>query len=1207
MNLTRAAISRPIFIFMLMIGAFLLGYMAYKSMKVESTPEVNFGVVDVATEYPGASPDEVNTLVSRKIEEAVSGVSGLREVTSTSQEGISSVIATFEVGVDMDVALNDMRAKVDAITNQLPTEVLKPTITKFDTSSIPILYYVIKSSKLSNEQLRDLADDKLKDQFARIDGVAEVNVSGGDVREIQIRVKKNALLAYGVGIDDIQRAVAAATLNVPSGRMVTGGSELAVRVLGEFKTVPEMRRMTLNITDPTNPMAKGRLVRLSDVADVQDSVVERRLYNRLDSKDAVLLVIQKSRDGNEIEIADAAKGVVKDIQTEYKDDGITFSTINDDSTRIKAAIDDLNFSLVLGICLVGLIVYIFLHNFRGTMIVALAIPTSIFATFIGMKLLGFTINQLSMLCLSLAVGVLVDDAIVVIENIYRHLKLGEEPREAALNGRGEIGLAAIAITMVDVVVFLPIGTMGGLVGQFFRPLGLGFVIAVLFSLFVSFTLTPMLASRWYRAGEDVESQGGAFAHGFERGFGALTRFYGRCLEWSLNHRWTVFIAGFTVLGAIFMTIAGSMMSSARDAFQTMATFVSGFVIALAFTVFGINYWPKVMGLHARRTVMLVGSIVGVVAMFAVRLPAPAALFGGLALPWVLYGVAAFIANFAYPRFRFRFLVNALLLALIFPCASWFGYVWKNDLKGDDIFKFQFMPDSDNGTVTVQVQLPPGSSIAATERVIAKIESIVKKDPDAEYVLSTIGAQQAGVFSAGVTGANYGSVQVTLYDKAAPVDDLMFWKRSTEHLRRRSDQSVAADILQAIGRIPEADVYVSATSSMSMGQPIQVSFRSDDRDKMVELASEIKRRLKAGAVPGLINADISSKPGTPEIRAIPDRTKLADVGLSVAQIANAMRILYEGNNDTKYRVNGREYDIRVMMDRVDRDNPRIVDEVPVSFVQGNPVFLNQVATLQPGYALDKIDRRDRIEEVLLTADLLPGKAAGTVQNQLNTFLDQYKDRLAAAGITTKALGQADFMKREGPYLFTAFGIGLLLVYMLLASLYDNLLYPFIIQLAQPQAMIGALLALMLTDKNLNIVGFVGIITLVGLVGKNAILLVDYTNTLRSRGRTRHDALVEAGPTRLRPIMMTTLALILAMMPIALSLGRGSEFRNTIGITILGGMMLSTLLTLLVIPCSYTIMDDMSLFFGRLMHHEPVSTLVLEPEAAESAAEDKELIP
>jgi HAE1 family hydrophobic/amphiphilic exporter-1 len=1132
MNITRAAITRPIFIFMLMIGAVIMGFMCFKSMRIEDIPEVNFGVVLVSTVYAGAGPDEVNTLVTRKVEEAVSGVNGIREVTSQSLEGVSYVMTQFEIGTDMDVALNDLRAKVDAIQSNLPDAVEKPTITKIDSASIPIMYMVIKSDVLSNRDLRDLADDKLKDRFSRISGIAAVTVSGGDVREIQVRVRKDKLLAYGIGINDLQSAISRATLNIPSGRVVTDKSEYSVRVLGEFATVDEVRNMTLLVTDPQNPMAKGKLVRLSDVAEVVDSVAERRIFSRLNGRDSILLVIQKARDGNAIEIAKTALQVIEKIKTDFSHDKLDFVITNNTATHIQESLTDLYSAIGLGIFLVAAIVYLFLHNFRGTLIVALAIPTSIFTSVIGMKMLGFTVNTMTMLAMSLAVGVLVDDAIVVIENIYRHLRMGENPKQAALNGRNEIGLAALAITMADVVVFLPIGFLGGILGQIFRPLGLSYVIAVAVSLFVSFTLTPMLASRWYRTGEDLEHPTGKFALGFEHAFGKLMNLYRRGLEWVLHHRWFVFTIGNLSLVAVVVMIVGSMFKEPEKAFM------AGFVPMLVTVV--------------------IGALIVVVQMIA-------KVFGS--------------SN----PVRLKIVPYALLFGLIFPVASMFGHMSAIQWKKADLFTFQFFPSSDSGAVEIKVQLPPGASLTETEKVIQKIENIVKKHPDQEYVLSSIGTQSTGLVSSGNQGSNYGAIVVSLKDKASLMDNLAFWRKSNKNLRTKSDTKVVAEMLQSIGRLPEAEVFVSKQSSMGFGSDIQVSFSSDNRTALLETVSKLQRQLKTGVVPGLINPDISSKPGKPELRAIPDRTKLADAGISTAQLANTMRVLYEGNNDTKFRVSGKEYDIRVMMDRRDRDDPLVLSSVPVTFQQGRPVFLDQVAKLQPGTGIDKIDRRNRAEEVKLSADLLPGYAAGTVQNELTRFLESHKEEFASQGITYKPLGQADFMAREGVNLLLALITGLFLVYMLLASLYDNVLYPFIIQLAQPQAMVGAILALLITDNPLNIVGFLGLITLVGLVGKNAILLVDYTNTLRSRGKNRHDALVESGPTRLRPILMTTFALILSMLPIALAIGRGSEFRATIGIAIIGGISLSTLLTLFVIPCSYTIFDDLSQAISRLRNH------------------------
>jgi HAE1 family hydrophobic/amphiphilic exporter-1 len=876
--------------------------------------------------------------------------------------------------------------------------------------------------------------------------------------------------------------------------------------------------MYFTVKDPKNPQAKGRSVRLGDVANVLDTVQERTVYSRLDKNDSIVLAIQKSKDGNAVEITKGADAVITQIGQEFKDDHITVVKTLEAAKQITESLDDMRFALMFGILLVTIIVYIFLHNFRGMMIVALAIPTSIFATFIALKAMGFTINNLSMLSLSLAIGVLVDDAIVVLENIYRHLKMGEDPREAALNGRSEIGLAAIAITLADVVVFLPIAFMGGIVGQFFKPLALGFVAATLFSLFVSFTLTPMLASRWYQRGEDLEHPTGRFAIWFEKGFSRLERAYRHALEWALSHRWFVFILGNAALFAVFMFIGGGFAGAENP-------------------------------------------------MKAIPVGMP------LLFVSIILGVITFVINMFRGRAHVKYIINGALFGLIFPAAALVGGVYGH-WKGDALFKFAFLPSSDSGQVSVTVELPAGSNLAATEKVVRQVENRVEGNPDAKYVLSSIGTQGAGNgFGVPNTGSNYGQVLIALVDRKAFLDN---FKPTHEHLRTRSSESVAAELLQKIGRVPGAIINVSAGDAFGFGSAIQMSFRGDDHEKLLAVATKIRDMLKEGkltGVKGVINPDISSKPGRPEIVAVPDRARLADSGLDAATVGSALRTLYQGNDDAKFRVEGKEYVIRTMLDLKDRDNPDVIPTVPIKFSNGNPITLQTVTNLVPAPALDKIDRRDREEEVRVTADLLPGYAAGSVQATIDNALKN--QHLVPEGVSYKPLGQADAQGREMIFMLTAFATGIILVYMLLASLYDNLLYPLVIQLAQPQAMTGALLALVLTDQQLNLVGFIGLVALVGLVGKNAILVVDYTNTLRERGRSRHDALVEAGPTRLRPILMTTLALIMGMLPVALAIGRGSEFRQTIGIIVIGGISLSTLLTLLVIPCSYTIFDDMSL--------------------------------
>lgn len=1127
MGLTKTAISRPVFILMVMLATVLMGFIGYNSMRVELNPDVSFGVVVVTTTYRGAGPDEVNTLISKKVEEAVTGLANLREVVSSSQEGVSVVTLTFEVGTDINVALADVRTKVDSIANQLPDDSDKPVIDKFDSTQDPVLTMAINSDSLSNRQLRDLADNVLKDQFARIKGVAQVSVSGGDVREIQVRLNRDALLRYGIGIVDVQRALAGASLNVPAGRLIEGEREFTVRVLGELNTVEGLRNSFLSVSDQ-NQRGVIKTFRLGDIAEVVDTNAERRTSSRLNGKEAVVVVVQKAKNGNAVEISNAIRqpqnGGPSLLDKLEKEHGIKFVVSSDTSTNIKESLADLNFALIFGIILVSAVIWMFLHNFRGTMIVAIAIPVCIFATLVAYWAFGFTINNLSMLALSLAIGVLVDDAIVVIENIYRHLTMGEEPVEAAINGRMEIGLAALAITFADVVVFLPIGFMGGIVGQFFKPLGIGYVVAVLSSLMVSFTVTPMLASRWYKKGEDWEHPKGWFAVGFEKVFTAVANVYRRAVRFSLHHRWYFFGGGFAVLFALFMFIGGSFSPDIPTAMKSGMGFVF--------------------------------------------------------ISWILGGLIV-IGNLIFRRkVHLTPLLGALGFTVLFIGAPAVGKMY-HTWKGEDVFKFAFTPPQDTGQVNINIETPPGTSLDKTSEIVTNLEKIAIAHPMAEYVTSQLGSKTSGL-SAGSTGTQYAQISITLYEKEAMLDHLMFWQKPEGKQRPGSisSETVAAELLKQIGKVPGAKVTVTTGEAFSFGSAIQLAFKSDDRQKLVSTATKVKELLQQGAIEGVINPDLSAKGGKPELQAVPDRARLADMNLSVTDMGAALRTLYEGDNSVKFRQGGNEYDVRVMMDLKDRNDAELISEVPVTFKDGNPVYLKEVANIQNGTGVDKIDRRDRQEEIQVDADLLPGFAAGSVQAKIDSWLKE--KNLIPEGVSYRPLGQADAQAREMVYLFGALFLGLILVYMVLASLFNNLIYPLIIQLTQPQAMVGAILALVFTDKTLNIVGFIGIIALIGLVGKNAILLVDYANTLRERGLERFDALVESGGTRLRPIMMTTIALLMGMLPVALAIGRGSEFRETIGITIIGGTLLSTFLTLLVIPCSYTIFDDLTNVIGRIMN-------------------------
>jgi HAE1 family hydrophobic/amphiphilic exporter-1 len=1056
MWLTRLSLNRPVTITVFMVAVIVLGFYALSKTQVELQPKVDFPVITILTVYPGASPDEVETLVTKPIEDAVAGVEGLRQITSVSQYGISQVTLEFYIGTDVGEAYIDVQAKVNAAVGLLPRDAERPVISKLDTQSQPTMYIGMTGNRPPYE-LRDLADNLIKDRLSSVPGVAAVTVSGGQKREILVAIDKERLNAYGLSINAVVRALQAANLNLPAGRITEGERDYNVRLLGEFRSIDELRNLRLYLQNPRNPMAAGTTLRLQDIADIRDTVEERTVITRLNGKENVTLVVQKASDANALEISEGIHQVIERIQKEYPD--LKFEISFDQAESIKESLTDLRIALYLAIILVVLIVYLFLYNVRGTFIVALAIPTCIFASFIAIYFFGFTINFMTMLALSLAVGVLVDDAIVVIENIYRHLSMGEEPMEAAYNGRTEIGLAAITITFVDVVVFLPIAFMGGVSGQFFRSFGLTVAVTVLFSLLVSFTLTPMLASRFYRRGEALEEPKGFFRW-FDARYRALERLYRRLLGWALRHRWAVIVTG-----------------------------------------------------------------------------------NGL-----------------------------LLLTLILVIGS--------ALRGSPLLPFRFAPSQDQGLIGITVKLPPAAALSETDAVVKRIEQVALSIPEVKFVSSLVGASGAGFIGAGDQGPRFANIQVTLHPKKALLDSLMFWVKHEEPLRTRSDVEIAGELREKIGVIPGAQITVNTISGFrggDFGVPIQLAMVGKDTTTLLETAERVKRLISQ--IPGIKDPDLSWSAGKPELQVVVDRERATRLGVSLTEIALALRTAYEGDTSVKYREGGQEYAIRVRLDEADRQRVSELSNLVVSYVQGAPVYLRDVATIRLDEGPTRIERADRQRRVMVLANLMPGYSLGNIRVQIDNLLRQ--QNVIPPDVRVSWFGEGEVLTREGAYMMQALLLSFILVYLLMVALFENWLYPFIIMFSQPQALVGALLALIVARSELNIVSMIGIIMLVGLVGKNAILLVDFTNTLRARGLSREEALQQAGPIRLRPILMTTAALVLAMVPIALAVGRGSEFRAPLGIVIIGGMLVSTLLTLVVIPCMYTVMDDLTQNLRRLV--------------------------
>ncbi len=1021
MGLTRIAITRPVFIIMAFAALIVLGLQSLTLMPVELFPRIDIPFITVVTIYPGAGPREIETLISKPLEEAVSTINGVKTVRSSSQEGLSVVAVEFNVGTDLDAAANEMRGRLDATRAGLPREAQAPVLYKASLSAIPVLVLGVSGSRPAFE-VRQIAEDRIKDRLAKVPGIASVSVVGGLQREIHVEVDKARLQAYGLSITQVAQALAAENLSLPSGSIREGRQEYAVRTVGEFKTLDDL--FTVRLATPT-----GISVLLRDVARITSGFADRSELSRLNRRDSVGIVVQKQADANTVRVVEGVKREIQRLRADLPNDLIV-KVAYDQSTFLEESLADVRTSLILGAILAVIVVYLFLHNLRSTFIVALAIPTSMLAAFTPMYFAGFSLNMMTMLALALSTGILVDDSIVVLENIHRHLHGGELPRDAALNGRSEIGLAAIAITFTDVVVFVPIAFMGGIVGQFFRQFGLTVAMVTLFSLLVSFTLTPMLASRWFarrrrEAGEDHGRTAQVFRR-FDAFYDRLDLRYRGVLAWALDHRWTV----------------------------------------------------------------------------------------------VAIGLAA--------------------LLVVVPLAGFLG--------------FEFTPSLDQGQFSVRIETPAGTNLETTNRVVAQVEELLARRPEVEAIFTRVGST-AGAVSFGATsqGPHTANISVSLVDK---------------NRRARSDRQIITALRREVAMIAGTKTRFETATFGPSGAPVQIQLLGDDFDALNRAGGQIAARVRQ--VPGTVDVDVSWRVGRPELQVRVDRLKAASLGLSTGMVAATLRTAIQGSTETKFRTGGEEYDIRVRLPEAQRQAPEDVANILIAAPGGKPIYVKDVADVTLATGPTEIDRKDRQRMVVVSAGLAPGYYFGNVQRDMIRRLSG----VPLAGVTLRWGGEAEQLSESGSQLARALLLSVILVYILMAALFEGFLSPFIIMFSLPMALVGAILGLMVAGKTLSIVSMIGIIMLMGLVTKNAILLVDYTNTLRARGRARRDAILEAGPTRLRPILMTTLAMIMGMLPTALGLGQGAEFRSPMAVAVIGGLIWSTLLTLVVIPVVYTLIDDLT---------------------------------
>lgn len=1018
MGLTRLAITRPLAILMLILGIVLMGAVSYTRLKVDRLPPITIPFLSVNIGYPGASPEDVESLILEPLEDALAGVPGALSLSSTAREGSGSVNIQLTENTNLDQSLTEVQRRLAAIAPQLPKDANDPRISKFDPNASPVMNLALTGG--DQQQLYELANDVILPKLLSIPGVADVDLSGGLQREVQIRVDPVKLVGHGVTVDQITSALQRENISSPAGRLDQGTTSLSVRSIGLFQKPEELGNLIIGTARNGSP------IYLRNIATVVDTNRERTRFLRYDGEDAVGLSITKQSDANTIQVAEAVRAALGPL-TLALPVGSKLLVVNDSSRFVRRSLDAVQFDLGLAAFLTATVLLLFLHTLRNTVIVLLSIPTSLIATTLVMYLFGFSLNVMTLMALAMTIGILVDDSIVVLENIHRHLHRGEEPKQAAISGRSEIGLAAMAITFTDIVVYLPVAFMQGNVGQLFQQYGITVATATMFSLLVSFTLTPMLASRWLKQREEESTNPlgrlwGGVAQRWERGFDALSDGYARTLGRVLRVRLAV--------------------------------------VGLAVIAVGFSVW--------------------------------------------------------------------------LPLTNKIGV--------------EYAPQEDDGQFTAQLTLPTGSSLASLDEAARMLEAKVLKIPEVESVYTSVGGGQGGF-----VGGN-ASLTIVVGEKSH---------------RKRSIEAIMAEVRGFARQIPEATVRTSVQNPLPGGRSfIGINLLGDDLATLGGLSEQVIK--VAQDTPGIASATSSFQAQQAEVRFSVDRERASAAGISASQAASALRTMLQGTVVSQLRADGvPAVDIRVMGDGSTNLTPAALSGVPVGTGRnGSVVTLGQVSRLQNARSPVQIQRLDRKRTVSLNASV-EGRPVGDAARDLRANLATVP---MPPGYRWDIRGTVQQLDQAIAGLTAALALSVLLIYMLLVALYESWLYPLSIMFSLPVALLGAFVGLMATGNTINIFSIIGVIALMGLVAKNAILLVDFTNTLRARGLARNEALMEAGRARLRPIVMTSTTVVVAMLPLAFKLESGAESRAPMAVVIIGGVISSTLLTLGLVPVMYTILDD-----------------------------------
>lgn len=1029
MSLTELSIKRPSFIiviFTILIGG---GMISYNQLSYELLPDFSPPILTVTTLYPGASPATVESQVSKPMEDALSGLENISEVTAFSLDNASVLLLEFKASADIDMSLDDAQRKVNVILNSLPDGSQAPVIAKIEPNAAPVLQVSAVASKMDERDFMELMDDQILPLIKQTKGVSEVQVIGGEKREFRVNVDKDKMKMYGLSMAAINQAVSSSNVEFPTGKLKDSEEQMTVRLAGKFKTVDDLRNLIISSNGTST-------VRLSDVADVSDGSQDQVTVSRFNGENGIGLRIKKQSDANAVDMAKATKEKFEEIEKKYTKEGVKFTIATDTSIATLDAVDAVLHDLEIAILLVAAVMLLFLHSLRNAFIVLIAIPASLISTFIAMYMLGFTLNLMTLLAMSLVIGILVDDSIVVLENIYRHLQMGKNRRQASLDGRTEIGFTAVAITLVDVVIFSPVMFIEGTISDILQQFSAVVVVSTLMSLFVCFTLTPWLASRFAKEIKlNPKNPFQAVLIWFEKRVSIFTDQYVKLVAWSLRHK--------LITGSVVLVI---------------------FVVSMA-----------TMGL-------------GIVGQ-------------------------------------------------------------------------EFVAQGDEGKFKIKLKYDKSTTFEENNATSLEIEQMILAQKDmVDIVFANVGGPSSGMGAASFGAENKTELSVKMLPGKQfeiPTEKYM------SAIRERIED-----------KYPGVEVKAVNMGLMdSEESPIEIFLSSENTDLLMKEARRLKEAIVK--IDGAKDAVISTDDVTPEVRIELNREKMGQLGLPIAVIGLQLQNGLTGNDDAQFDDQGQEYDIRIMMDKFDRKNVDDVKSMTFTANDGKQVRLSEFADITVENGNGSLERKNRIPSTTIRSNV-QGTASGTVASEIEEYI---KKNPLDKEVRLLWGGEVKRSKESMGALGLAMLIGLILVYLIMVALYDNFVYPFVVLFSIFLSLIGAILALNLTASSMGVFTMLGMLMLLGLVAKNAILIVDFTNHLKSEGSSTYNALLEAVRERMRPILMTTIAMVIGMLPIALATGSGAAWKNGLAWVLIGGLTSSMFLTIIVVPMMYYIVDRIQAKLSR----------------------------